>query len=71
MFGDIVYENINNNMETIERIRDGRCIDCGGVIKKTRGKQCRCEMCQKKYRKKVINDNAKKFYTNKKLNNCL
>ena len=71
MFGEIVYNNINNNIEIIERLREGRCIDCGAEIKKTRGKQCRCEKCQKVYRKKVINDNAKRFYTNKKLSNRL
>lgn len=67
VYGDIVYENIIANKSKYGYI----CIDCGAEIKKTRGKQCRCEMCQKKYRKKVINDNAKKFYTNKKLNKCL
>ena len=67
IYGDIVYENIVANKTKYGYV----CIDCGAEIKKTRGKQCRCEMCQKKYRKKVINDNAKKFYTNKKLNSCL
>lgn len=52
LFGDIVYANIYNNLETIERLRVGRCVDCGGTIKKTRGKQCRCEKCQKIYRRK-------------------
>jgi hypothetical protein len=61
MFGDIVYENIRNNMDTIERIRDGRCIDCGGIIKKTRGKQCRCEKCQKIHRRKSETARIKRY----------
>lgn len=67
VYGDIVYENILANKPKYGYV----CIDCGAEINKTRGKQCRCEKCQKIYRKKVINDNAKRFYTNKKLSNCL
>ena len=62
VYGDIVYENILANKLKYGYI----CIDCGAEINKTRGKQCRCEKCQKIYRKKVINENAKKYYTNKK-----
>jgi hypothetical protein len=61
LFGDIVYENIRNNMDTIERIRDGRCIDCGGIIRKTRGKQCRCEKCQKIHRRKSETARIKRY----------
>ena len=46
--GDIIYENIDAN-----KAKQGYvCIDCGVEIKRTRGKQCRCEKCQKEYRKK-------------------
>lgn len=47
-YGDIVYENILANKPKYGYI----CVDCGGDINKTRGKQCRCEKCQKTYRTK-------------------
>lgn len=60
MFGDIVYENIKNNLDTIERMREGRCIDCGKKIKKVNCK-CRCEECQKKYRLKYRVDKNRSY----------
>ena len=48
VYGDIVYENIIVNKTKYGYV----CIDCGAEIKKTRGKQCRCEKCQQIYRKK-------------------
>lgn len=61
MFGEIVYTNIRNNLDTIERLREGRCIDCGAVINKTRGKQCRCEKCQKIYRRRSKTEEMRKL----------
>lgn len=60
LFGDIVYENIHNNMDTIERIRDGRCIDCGEPFKKATSMQCRCKKCQSEYRKIAAKNCMKK-----------
>lgn len=48
VYGDIVYENIISNKPKYGYV----CIDCGAEINKTRGKQCRCEKCQKIYRRK-------------------
>lgn len=45
IYGDIVYENIVANKPKYGYV----CIDCGAEINKTRGKQCRCEKCQKIY----------------------
>lgn len=47
VYGDMVYENIVANKPKYGYV----CIDCGAEINKTRGKQCRCEKCQKIYRK--------------------
>lgn len=48
IYGDIVYENILANKPKYGYV----CVDCGVEINKTRGKQCRCEKCQKIYRTK-------------------
>ena len=48
IYGDIVYENILANKPKYGYV----CVDCGAEINKTRGKQCRCEKCQKIYRTK-------------------
>ncbi len=46
-YGNIIYENLQANKTKYGYI----CVDCGAEINKTRGKQCRCEKCQKVYRK--------------------
>ena len=48
VYGDIVYENILANKPKYGYV----CVDCGAEINKTRGKQCRCEKCQKIYYRK-------------------
>lgn len=59
MFGDIVYDNVKNNIETIKRLREGRCVDCGELFKRTTSMQCRCKKCQAQYRKMVKNNAAR------------
>lgn len=57
LYGDIVYENILAN-----KLKYGYvCIDCGAEIKKTRGKQCRCEKCQAIYRRKSETARIRKY----------
>lgn len=60
MFGDIVYTNINNNLDTIERLREGRCVDCGTPFKRVTNMQCRCKECQVIYRKIAAKNCMKK-----------
>lgn len=44
------------------------CVDCGKefVVNSKSNKSCRCEDCQREFRKKVINENAKKYYQKRK-----
>lgn len=44
------------------------CVDCGRefVVNSKSNKSCRCEDCQREFRKKVINENAKKYYQKRK-----
>ena len=60
LFGDIVYTNIYNNLDTIERLREGRCVDCGAPIKRVTSMQCRCKSCQAEYRKIAAKNCMKK-----------
>lgn len=48
IYGDIIYDNIIHNKLKYGYI----CVDCGEELRKTRGRQRRCEKCQKKYRTK-------------------
>ena len=56
-YGDIVYENILANKPKYGYI----CVDCGGDINKTRGKQCRCEKCQKIYYRKYKTNKQREY----------
>ena len=44
------------------------CVDCGKEFKvdSRNMKKIRCDKCQEKYRKKIVNENAKKYYILKK-----
>lgn len=57
VYGDIVYENILANKPKYGYV----CVDCGAEINKTRGKQCRCEKCQKVYRRKSKTEEMRKL----------
>ena len=44
------------------------CVDCGKefITDNMANKKIRCDKCQETYRKKIINENAKKYYISKK-----
>lgn len=56
IYGDLVYENILANKPKYGYV----CVDCGDDLVKTRGKQCRCEKCQKMYRTKYYREIKRK-----------
>ena len=62
VYGDIVYENILTNKPKYGYV----CVDCGVEINRTRGKQCRCEKCQKEYRKKYKSEKDARINHHKK-----
>jgi len=49
----------------LTKIKIVNCIDCKKDFEQSRSNQQRCPKCQVAHRKKVINENAKKFYTKK------
>lgn len=56
VYGDIVYENILAN-----KLKYGYvCVDCGISIKRVNGK-CRCDECQKKYRRKYKTEKDRSY----------
>ena len=57
IYGDLVYENILANKPKYGYV----CIDCGDDLTKVRGKQCRCEKCQKIYRKAYKTVKAREY----------
>lgn len=48
-YGDIIYDNIKKNKS------ENVCVDCGKYINKINGQHCRCNKCQKEYRRKYEN----------------
>ena len=60
----IIIENFNNFIDYYKPY----CEICGIEIEKTGKNKKMCEKCFKEKRKKEINENAKKYYSNKKKN---
>lgn len=66
-FGDIIVENIKKNIDL--KINEGyiQCTECNKLIKPTNNRQMYCSVCWKEKRMRDINENAKKYYHNKKV----
>lgn len=61
-FGDIVVENIKENLTKNFKHPAIECQECGCLIEKKSGRTKYCNKCWKEKRKKDINENAKKYY---------